>query len=128
MQGSGEAQRDCAIDLVEHAEFFTDILEPDELHLIRQTLGESSEFGEFDKAPGGNDPAQPGGPAGREHAVGAGGVIEHRRHPPGRLQREEGERRADRIRQHQPDRIAAARCRGRAGGRALGWPRWRDRR
>jgi hypothetical protein len=106
MQGSGKTQRDCAIELVDDAESFTDILEPDELHLTRQMLGESIEFGEFDKAAGGNNPAQPGGPACREHSVGAGRMIEHRRNPPGRLQREEGERGANRIRQHQADRIA----------------------
>ncbi len=107
MQGSGETHRDRAIELVDDAEFFTDILKPDEFHLIRQALGESTEFGELDKAAGGNDPAQPGGPARRKHSVGAGGVIEHRRNSPGRLQCKKGERRADRIRQHQADPIAA---------------------
>ena len=38
MQGSGEAQRDGSIELIDDAEFFTDFLEPDELHLARQAL------------------------------------------------------------------------------------------
>src|SRR5947207_15672320 len=70
MQKSGETQRDCAIELVDDAESLTDFLEPDELDLARQALGESGEVGELDKAAGGDDPAQPGGPASREHSVG----------------------------------------------------------
>src|SRR5260370_40626479 len=69
VQRSGETQRDCAIELVDDAEFFTDILEPDEVHHTRQTLGESSELGELDKAAGGEDPAQPARPAPPEHPL-----------------------------------------------------------
>ena len=39
-------------------------------------------------------------------------MIEHRRDPPGRLHAEKGERRADRVRQHQADPLAG---RGAAG-------------
>jgi hypothetical protein len=106
MQCPGKMTPDRAVELVGEAELGTHILEPDEFQLTGQSLGERTELGELDKTARGDDTAQPGGPARGQHAVHAGRVIEHGRNPPSRLQCKEGDRGANRVRQHQPDGLA----------------------
>ena len=105
---AGETRRDSAVELVGKAERRAQILEPDDLDRPRPARSASaSSLASSTKRREVIDEAQPGGAAGRQHGVDAGGMVEHRRDAAGRLQREKGDAGADRVRQHQPDRLAA---------------------
>ena len=84
----GEARREQPVQLVGEPELRAQILEPDDLDRPGQRRGQRIELRQLDKAARGDDGAQLGGAAGRQHGVRAGGMVQHRRHAAGRLQPE----------------------------------------
>ena len=109
VQATGEWRGDGAVEFVKEPELRPQIFEPDDPEFAGEAVCDGGELAELDKATRGDDGAQPDGAAGRQQAIGAGGVVQHRRHSPGRLQGEKRDRGADRVRQHDADLLAARR-------------------
>jgi hypothetical protein len=112
MPPSRDARREEAVKFIDEAKLPAQILQPDDLDGIAELRGQTLELRHFDKPPRGDDGAQARRAAGRQHGVNPGGVVEHRRDPAGRLEREKGDCGADRVRDHQPDRVTPPRRAG----------------
>ena len=88
-------------------ELRAEVLEPDDLDRSGQRRRQRIELRQLDKAARCDDDAQPRRAARRQKRVRANRVVEHRRDAAGRLQCEKRDAGADRIRQHDADRLAA---------------------
>ncbi len=106
----------AAGDLVGHADFLADIVQPDEFHLVADFLHQSVQLGLGDERAGGQYLGDFRRAAGGNHVARAGGEVDHRRNL---ARRHQGERRHHRpvgIGQHHADGFVVARNLGELAG------------
>ncbi len=101
-----EMPRPQPVQFVGQPDLGTQIFEPDDPGGFGEALGEQLQPGQLDKATRGDHGPHLRGPARRQDCVDPGCMVQHRWHPPGGLQAEEGDRGSNRIRHHQPNRLA----------------------
>ena len=95
-----------AANLVEERDGGADVLQIDDRHLLGDRRHHVVEPALLHEHPRGQDGGDLGGLAGRQDVGGAGREVDHRRHPAGRQEAEEGHHRAVGIGQHQADGAA----------------------